>query len=564
MAGTMLPGTMPVGGMPGTTMVGPPPGTMIGPQRSSFNYYDPRYLEDPRLPSLWDRNSSFKSTYSGSSHDESKPLKGSGKKPKGKPVFIKKTAPKDQPIQLGTYGFATFVAICAVYLVVESSMPMQSEEFLTFSQLGYQCWYPSLFAFVCVLCFLGLCGIILALVACIGASTLRKPVLKAVMGSSVALGLILLAIAAAFYYYGQQAKPSVVRVANLICQDPSVWCENLPTTTTTTTSSPVEEAPSGAPSSIQGPPRRLEHEAEAAINYDKMLLDISPNMPCDQVMAMCRPPPHFDPFRACMCSGQWDFSGHLPTSTSTTGIAVTTTTSTTGLTNATAEADTGLLRRLTEASEAEANQLPPEAPGPWYGSMGAYCGNWDGGPREWCFVYDSAQCASSLVTPRNTSDGRQYFSSNGPCGNDVDSRSEYILDGLDATIRPSIVAAVLGVLLFILSCCAVAMSQVEPAKPEQEKVGKKKEPRPATLEDQFVQAQKDAVQKLRDQTPESYKLDLYGFYKQAKEGSSGLGMRPTGIMNRKEQQKWDSWYSKRDLTREEAIEEYITMVRRLE
>merc|ERR1712232_556029 len=102
--------------------------------------------------------------------------------------------------------------------------------------------------------------------------------------------------------------------------------------------------------------------------------------------------------------------------------------------NTTAEADTGLQRRLTAASETAASetaasQLPPEAPGPWYGSIGAYCGNWDGGLREWCFTYDTAQCASTLNTPRNTSDGRQYFYSSGPCGNDVDSRSEYILDG---------------------------------------------------------------------------------------------------------------------------------------
>jgi acyl-CoA-binding protein len=544
---------------------------------------------------MWDRNPSFKSTHSGSSQDESKPLKGSKGKTGGlnKKPFVKKAAAKDEPIQLATFAFACFVALCAFALIAESLFPTQSEEFLAFSQLGYQCWYPSLFAFVCVLCFLGVCGVVVAVVACVGASKLQKPLLKAVMGSAIALGFILLAVAAAFYYYGQLAKPDVVRVANLICQDQTVWCTANTTALTTEAPEPLRRIAGSRRSDWQGSPQRglgitMEGSVgataarrlgmsfgEAAIDYDKMLNDLGPEMPCDRVQAMCKIPPHFDPFRACMCSGQWDYSGHIPTSTS----VATTTAAPVVATSAadTPESDSDAAASNTTGSSnttqrrlAQASNLAPNAPGPWYGSIGAYCANWDALPsgQEWCFVYDSAQCSSTLVTPRNTSDGRAYFSSNGPCGSAVDSRSEFILDGLNEILKPVIIAVALGVLLLMLSCLAVAMGKVEPAKIDSGKEGEKKvveEHHTLSLEAQFAKAQRMAVQKLRDQTPEAQKFELYGYYKQAKEGRAGLGSKPTGMMTkRQEREKWDAWNRVSDLQREKAMEGYIAAVLRLE
>lgn len=603
--GTMLPGTMPVapggmGMMPATSMLPSPAGTTMMPPGQSTGYYDPRYLEDPRLPSMWDRNPSFKSTHSGSSQDESKPLKGGKGKTGGlnKKPFIKKAAAKDEPIQLATFAFACFVALCAFALIAESLFPTQSEEFLTFSQLGWKCWYPSLFAFVCVLCFLGVCGVVVAVVACIGASKLQKPLLKAVMGSAIALGFILLAVAAAFYYYGQLAKPDVVRVANLICQDETVWCTATTTVLTTEAPEPMRRMGdrhsdwqgSSWRSTMEGsvgaaPARRLGMSfGQAAIEYDKELNDQGPEIPCDRVQAMCKKPPHFDPYRACMCSGQWDYSGHIPTSTSvatTTSAPVVATSaadtpesdsdaaaSATTASNATGSSNTTdtTQRRLTEA---DGNQYQA-APGPWYGSIGAYCANWDALPsgQEWCFVYDSAQCSSTLVTPRNTSDGRTYFSSHGPCGSAVDSRSEFILDGLNEILKPVIIAVALGVLLLMLSCLAVAMGKVEPAKIDDKKEGVKiaaEGKQQLSLEAQFAKAQRMAVQKLRDQTPEAQKLELYGYYKQAKEGRAGLGLKPTGMMTkRQDREKWEAWNQVSDLQREQAMEGYVAAVSRLE
>lgn len=118
-------------------------------------------------------------------------------------------------------------------------------------------------------------------------------------------------------------------------------------------------------------------------------------------------------------------------------------------------------------------------------------------------------------------------------------------------------------LLLFLSCLASEMRKVEPAPKDGKTVKQEDQHHPPTLDAQFEKAQREAVHRLRDQTPESEKLKLYGLYKQAKEGANH-GVRPTGYMNQKEQAKWQAWFDVRDYSRAEAITEYIDVVSRLE
>ena len=57
------------------------------------------------------------------------------------------------------------------------------------------------------------------------------------------------------------------------------------------------------------------------------------------------------------------------------------------------------------------------------------------------------------------------------------------------------------------------------------------------------------------------KLSLYGFYKQATSGKCNIS-KPQGI-NMVQNAKWEQWYSLGEMTKEEAMENYIQIVKKL-
>jgi acyl-CoA-binding protein len=56
-------------------------------------------------------------------------------------------------------------------------------------------------------------------------------------------------------------------------------------------------------------------------------------------------------------------------------------------------------------------------------------------------------------------------------------------------------------------------------------------------------------------------LELYGLYKQAKEGDV-KGSRP-GMLDPKGRAKWDAWSSRKGMTAEAARDAYIAVAKRL-
>merc|ERR1719199_18169 len=113
------------------------------------------------------------------------------------------------------------------------------------------------------------------------------------------------------------------------------------------------------------------------------------------------------------------------------------------------------------------------------------------------------------------------------------------MDGLELTLKPLIIACILALLLFFLSCLAWQMKGVEPAKKDAKIKKPEETDKQDSLEAQFENAQRLAVSRLRDDTPEHDKLELYGWYKQAKEGAN-YGIKPTGVMKDKEKARWQS------------------------
>ena len=57
------------------------------------------------------------------------------------------------------------------------------------------------------------------------------------------------------------------------------------------------------------------------------------------------------------------------------------------------------------------------------------------------------------------------------------------------------------------------------------------------------------------------KLSLYGFYKQATSGKCNIS-KPQGI-NMVQQAKWQQWNNLGEMTKEEAMENYIQIVKKL-
>lgn len=81
-----------------------------------------------------------------------------------------------------------------------------------------------------------------------------------------------------------------------------------------------------------------------------------------------------------------------------------------------------------------------------------------------------------------------------------------------------------------------------------------------SLEQQFSEAQAD-VQKLTDKPDNDTLLELYSYFKQATEGDV-TGNKP-GPFDFKGRAKWESWESRKGMSREVAMKGYIKLVNHL-
>jgi acyl-CoA-binding protein len=81
----------------------------------------------------------------------------------------------------------------------------------------------------------------------------------------------------------------------------------------------------------------------------------------------------------------------------------------------------------------------------------------------------------------------------------------------------------------------------------------------SSLEEQF-EAAAETARHIRT-CSQDQKKTLYGLFKQATEGPMDIDHRPRpGIFDPVGRAKWDSWYSLKDLSKEQAKQQYIQFV----
>jgi len=82
-----------------------------------------------------------------------------------------------------------------------------------------------------------------------------------------------------------------------------------------------------------------------------------------------------------------------------------------------------------------------------------------------------------------------------------------------------------------------------------------------SLEEEFSRAQ-ERVNKLSRRPSDLQLLELYSLYKQATAGDA-TGKRP-GAFDFKGRAKWDAWKQRQGLSREDAMGQYVDLVKVLE
>jgi len=346
----------------------------------------------------------------------------------------------------------------------------------------------------------------------------------------------------------------VFRAANLICQDVRAWnCTESAATAANwklnelTVSSrrllfagmlsqPLDTPSERMATTIPVPlPRRLG-PAETVLAYDHDLNRTEnkngSSESCRTVEKLCKKPEGFNPKTACVCSGQWR----------------------------------------------KAMPNTAEAPGPWKGSEGAYCHRWGfrSGAAEgpWCFVLLQQTCSNGTQGSYTDDRDNVFGISAEPCTKKVESRSQMMLDAVEAIHHTLQAAGLLGIACLLLACCGFAPAlQPKPYKSSKPAKGfhhttdavdggfpvkLEEKPFSLSLDERFKQAQRAAVESLSDHTPAEVKLLIYGYYKQATEGDA-TGKQPPS-WNCREREKHDAWLRCWGLSREEAIEGYIQTV----
>lgn len=461
---------------------------------------------------------------------------------------------------------ALMVAVVAIGTLFCVFVAVRSTNFSTFSRLAWESWYPSFWAMLLVLGLFPVLAMAAAVLGAVAGIRETRTLLRFYACVAATMGVLLLLIAFFCWLYGLHARPAVARAANLMCQEVDIWgCQAPP--------------PAPAPS-----PRRLASVNHVVVNF-RARLDKEPGGVCKMVENLCKAPPGFDPNVACVCSGQWDYAppsvpapapapAPLPPGQQQ-GRRLGEPTFEGRLSNWSAGRE---VANAPAPQPARRLQNQSEYRDPWQGSIGAYCEKWtsknstEDAKGEWCFVSSLQLCGVETQAEYLTSKGFPYHRSQAPCTNAVQTRSWVVIAGLQEFFLVLRMAAGLGVVLLFSSCCGAALYQ-SPAKlpapwadphasriPHQDPVNQLSPEELAEM--RFEDAQREAVAKLSQQTPEDIKLMLYGFYKQAKEGDV-KGERP-GFWNTRERAKYDFWARHQGMSRTQAIEGYIRTVAMLD
>lgn len=400
------------------------------------------------------------------------------------------------------------LGLCACLLHFASVL-VEATSFLVVSLLAGDNGYPSFFALALVLASLVLLGILVlgaSFAFCVEPLKHSERALRTLQRSGLCVGILLLAAAGLSAAVMTQAAPHITRTANLLCQEIDVW---------------------GCTS--KGGGRRLSLanvtlSAEESIRRDMASDD--PQRMCSLLKHICQAPPGFNASIACVCNGNWDFTPPHGK------------------------------RRLLNT--------------PWQGTVGAFCGPWGGAmDADWCFVSPHQRCAQATKAVWMTSKGVEMIRSTGPCTRSVDSRSQVVLDGMDLTTALVAATAIVGVAFGVFGALVLVLAnlappnlapRIQPAEfpdgARRIRTPRKDHPR---VEQRFSEAQREAVRKLTDGTPDELKLLLYGFHKQATEGDAP-SQRPAASASRVTHQRYDSWLRHRGLPATQAMEGYIQSV----
>mmetsp|Transcript_64815 Transcript_64815/g.200704 ORF Transcript_64815/g.200704 Transcript_64815/m.200704 type:complete len:595 (+) Transcript_64815:67-1851(+) len=431
------------------------------------------------------------------------------------------------------------VAVVAGYTAWLSYCTRWSDRFLTFSVLAtgrQQSYFTGIMSVFIVLACLAMLAALTGCLACIPSRPNRSAL--EVSGLNVAgfacllYGCVFLILTLVTLFVGNQAKPSAVRTANIVCQDLRAWSCRGDGTVVSHIARLLEEVspPSqswgdrlqdGFSPGLPSPGGRRLDAASSAVGYMNSLnttVNTSSGVSerCLRLEELCNPPIGFDAATACVCSGFWR-----------------------------------------KPSENHSGAVV----GPWNGTEGAYCAKWNPEQAPWCFVSPHHSCA----TPTHSTHvaGQRYEMSIGPCMSEVDSRSQFVLDGYHELMWSLWAPALLGVVLILLSFFILAIPCLTPAEPKLQQDEHVESPdstpvaddKDTPLTERFEKAQKKAMRSLRDSTPEEVKLLLYGFYDQAMYGDV-QGPRPA-FFNNKDRRKYDSWAKLRGMPKTEAMEGYI-------
>jgi len=352
--------------------------------------------------------------------------------------------------------------------------------------------------------------------------------------SVASLGLLILCLAMFVWVYRGRAKPYVSQAANLMCQHVKAFgCqEQLAAGTPSPTPvplPPIAMAPqprapiSQEPEEIDSLPmasRRLG-AADAVVGYQNLLgadkqQAGNPKF-CKKLWKLCLAPPAFDAQRACVCNGMWQRSNSV-------------------------------------------------VPGPWNGSKGAFCKDWGSdGKGQWCFVSRQQQCHKDKQVIAGTDPMLQVplVKSGGPCTDEVDSRSQLVLDGHDAMLSTIQGVIVMGLLLILLAACSGLVYRLSSSKGGgwqlHDYYGRGESEQ---LRQRFLEAQQYAMEVQTEETPEEIRTALYAYYNQAQKGDV-QGGRP-GFFSFAERSRYDAWERLRGMPQREAMEGYINAVSRLE
>jgi len=463
-----------------------------------------------------------------------------------------------------------------------------SEEFQNCSALAREGWLARL---PTLLIALAACALVTALLGtCLGCRE-SKLLLRTFSVVAALLGCLLLGLALSAWLYSLQAQPLVFQAANLICQEERAW--HCKASAAGATEGATEGAAEGAAeetaevdaatvanwkpnepsdsSSLSAPSSRRLGLAEKVMAYDKRLeqkeTSNGSSGSCQTLQKLCRAPKDFDPITSCVCSGQW--------------------------------------RKATGNTT--------EAPGPWKGSEGAYCHHWgfQAGASEgpWCFVSLQQECSNGTLGSYKADKGEVFGISGQPCTNKVESRSQMMLDAVQAINRTLLAAGLLGYASLIMACCG-CVPQLQPKSDGSSEsaeegfhhannafgggyqsaeglhhankafgggyqsaeglhhannasgggypVKLQEWPFSPSLDERFEQAQRTAMETLTEETPHAVKMLLYGYYMQAKDGDA-TGKQPP-VSNHWERGKHDAWVKCWGMSREAAKEHYIQAV----